>query len=953
MKKLFLFLLVSFFLYSFSSFSQENQSSADISPSLTAAPVNPNATEAIWDVLFNHNLQTLSNGSLGKAGVCFIPTVNQIWVSYWNTAVSNYILSFTPAGTLIDSFLVSGVVGIRAFTFDGQFVYAGLNTTTIQKINPVTRAAVGTITAPQTVRYLTYDPTANSGAGGLWLGNFTTNLQLISMTGTVLQTWPYAQLGNTSIYGAAFDNVSIGGPFLWLWGQGAGTGTPQMISQLNPATGLPTGVQHDALLDVGLGNSGAIAGGLFLSKDIISGKIALMGVLQGVPDRLFAYEIGTTDAGVLAPFNLTSPAAGATITSIPASTTPITITWDTSRASATYKWIFGAPTVPPRTLTYPTTSNSLTLTLGQLDNILASLGLAQGDSITGQWDVWAFRNNAPAYDSLKATNGPRALKLKRQKPPLTPFSLVSPPNNTTIVTSVFNGSPVTATWTKSGAGATYKWKFGTGLVSDRTEAVILTMPSNNSGFDTILTVINSSLDAVLAGLGLAPGDSMVGQWTVYAYSGTDSLKATQTWNLTLKRQSKGDVLIAYDSTSTACRASKDSVALYLSNNGKTFDLFNRGTQTSTSAISFRGYKTIVWLGEATSVMSAVQKDSMKAYLNNPPSGQKSKLIIFAEDIGYQFGRTGSTYIDLDFMNNYLGANFVLDRPSSGAAQGFYGSYINSGSTDSTVGSWPDVLSRFDLPSTHDLYKFRGDGSTNGVGKVGATFNVCTFGVDIESMRWAVDGPGVPPYKTRLDGAFIYVNTNGTMIPVELTSFTSKVIGNNVVLSWSTATEVNNSGFQVERKLANGNFTSVGFVKGYGTTTEEQNYVFSDNNVVVGKYTYRLKQVDFGGTFDYSSEIEVEVVVPEKFDLSQNYPNPFNPSTSIKFNLATDSKVTLKLFDVIGQVVATLINTDLAAGYHSIVVDGSNLSSGVYFYRLDAAGVNGQKYSSVKKMILTK
>ena len=198
-----------------------------------------------------------------------------------------------------------------------------------------------------------------------------------------------------------------------------------------------------------------------------------------------------------------------------------------------------------------------------------------------------------------------------------------------------------------------------------------------------------------------------------------------------------------------------------------------------------------------------------------------------------------------------------------------------------------------------------------------------------------------------------VNTDGTLIPVELTSFTTSVSGNNVVLNWSTATEVNNSGFQVERKSINGNYISVGFVQGKGTTTEEQNYMFADKDLAVGTYTYRLKQMDFDGTFEYSPEVEAEVGVPMEFELSQNYPNPFNPSTSIKFSLVTDSRVTLRLFDVIGQEVATLINNDLAAGYHSTIVDGSNLSSGVYFYRLDATGVNGQKYSSVKKMVLTK
>lgn len=666
---------------------------------------------------------------------------------------------------------------------------------------------------------------------------------------------------------------------------------------------------------------------------------------QGLPFIIYG---NIADAGVLAPFNLNLPAPGVTISSLPLSNTPVTISWDTSRATATYKWIFGSPTVPPRTLTYATgTNNFLTLTLGQLDAILAGLGLAQGDSIVGEWDVWAFRNNPPDNDSLKSANGPRAITLKRGKPALIPFSLVSPGDNSTIVTSGFNSSPINITWRKSGEAVTYKWKYGTALGTKSGKSAILTLPSNNGGYDTVLTVINSALDGVLAGLGIAPGDSSVGQWTVYAYSGNDSLKATETFNITLKRQAKGDVLVAYDSTSANGRISRDSVAAVLSRNGITYDLFNKGSQTSTSVISFRGYKKIFWLGEGTSVMSVVQKDSIKAYLNSGTPANRSNLAIFSEDIGYQFGRSASTYYDLNFMNNYLGANYLLDRPSSGANQGLIGLAINTGLTDSTVGSWPDVLGLFG--ASEALYRFRYDPTAyNAVGNKAPNFEVATFGVDIRSLRPAIDSPPGSPVERLVMGAYSYL-----VIPVELTSFAGSISGNNVMLNWSTATEVNNSGFQVERKSIDGNYSSVGFVRGKGTTTEAQEYNFSDNNLAVGKYIYRLKQIDFNGTFEYSPEIEVEIGLPIRFELSQNYPNPFNPATSIKFSLVSDSRVTLKLFDVVGQEVATLINTDLAAGYHSMVIDGSKLSSGVYFFRLDATGVNGQKYSSVKKMILAK
>jgi len=201
----------------------------------------------------------------------------------------------------------------------------------------------------------------------------------------------------------------------------------------------------------------------------------------------------------------------------------------------------------------------------------------------------------------------------------------------------------------------------------------------------------------------------------------------------------------------------------------------------------------------------------------------------------------------------------------------------------------------------------------------------------------------------IDNLCIYAHY---VVPVELTSFAAVVAGGNVELNWSTATETNNQGFQIERSN-DGEFTSVGYVAGHGTTTETQNYIFTDRDVPVGSYSYRLKQVDFDGTFEYSDVVEAEVAAPVEFSLDQNYPNPFNPSTTITFRLAADSKVSLKVFDVLGQEVITLINNDLSAGSHQVDFDASNLNSGVYFYKIEATANDGTNFSDVKKMVLTK
>ncbi|MBX2975052.1 MAG: choice-of-anchor J domain-containing protein [Ignavibacteriaceae bacterium] len=207
-----------------------------------------------------------------------------------------------------------------------------------------------------------------------------------------------------------------------------------------------------------------------------------------------------------------------------------------------------------------------------------------------------------------------------------------------------------------------------------------------------------------------------------------------------------------------------------------------------------------------------------------------------------------------------------------------------------------------------------------------------------------------------DGAALLldlVEVTGDVVPVEFTSFTGSVSGNTVKLNWATASETNNKGFEIQKSLNNGDFVTVAFVTGKGTTTEAQSYTYVEKDVVDGNYLYRLKQVDFDGKVSYSNGIEVDVTTPAVFALDQNYPNPFNPSTTINFGLAVDSKVSLKIFNVLGQEVASLANGLMSAGKHTVTFNGSSLFSGVYFAKMEAKGVDGSSFTSFKKMILNK
>lgn len=199
----------------------------------------------------------------------------------------------------------------------------------------------------------------------------------------------------------------------------------------------------------------------------------------------------------------------------------------------------------------------------------------------------------------------------------------------------------------------------------------------------------------------------------------------------------------------------------------------------------------------------------------------------------------------------------------------------------------------------------------------------------------------------------YSNLADIRVPVELISFVASVINGNVTLKWETATETNNSGFSIQKSKDNVKFTDVTFIKGKGTTTNQTSYSYTDKTALFGQYYYRLKQIDFDGSFQYSKSIEVDLGTPKSFSLEQNYPNPFNPSTTIRFALPISAKVTIKLYNALGQEVTNVLSADLTAGIHETVFNASALSSGVYFYMIKAQGTNGSNYTSTKRMILIK
>ena len=187
------------------------------------------------------------------------------------------------------------------------------------------------------------------------------------------------------------------------------------------------------------------------------------------------------------------------------------------------------------------------------------------------------------------------------------------------------------------------------------------------------------------------------------------------------------------------------------------------------------------------------------------------------------------------------------------------------------------------------------------------------------------------------------------LPVELTGFTASVKDYNIILKWNTATEVNSASFNIEKKpLIDNNWQIIASVKASGNSSSPKIYSYIDKNIISGKYNYRLKMVDQNGSYKYSEIVYIEAAIPTKFELSDAFPNPWNPTTTIRYQLPTNSLVTIKIFDALGKEITTLVNEIKPAGNYSLILNSKNLSSGVYYYQMIAGN-----FIETKKIILLK
>jgi len=356
----------------------------------------------------------------------------------------------------------------------------------------------------------------------------------------------------------------------------------------------------------------------------------------------------------------------------------------------------------------------------------------------------------------------------------------------------------------------------------------------------------------------------------------------------------------------------------------------RGISVSSSTATANVYYNTIYMDNIADIgTGSVAYNGL--YFSDGTNEVKNNIVYSAEAdfVSYCINRTGTAGTFVSDYNNFYPANSTNGNVgfwNTTAAQTLSAWQTASGQDANSVSKEVFFVSTTDLHLT---------GSSNG------DFDLA--GTPIAGITGDIDGD------TR-HTQFPYMGCDEASIPlpVELSSFSASVVSGNVHLKWTTATEVNNRGFEIERSSGD-KFITIGFVEGNGTTSETRSYSFVDKNLGKGVYSYRLKQYNFNGTFSYSNVIEVDVTAPNSFALHQNYPNPFNPTTTIDFELASPVNVNLVIYNMLGEQVEVLINNELReAGVHSIRFDASHLASGTYIYRLQAGN-----FVETKKMMLTK
>lgn len=396
----------------------------------------------------------------------------------------------------------------------------------------------------------------------------------------------------------------------------------------------------------------------------------------------------------------------------------------------------------------------------------------------------------------------------------------------------------------------------------------------------------------------------------------------------------------FQQNSTANTFAANGIRTIIASGGGTFIIANN---------FFGGYSAPTASGNASEIIAIRCGSPVEAYYNtivmnniNATSGSLYRGIYVAAGSPKVYNNIVITEED-DFAN-YC----IAGTPGESDFNNFY----RTGTTNACVGLYTGVpqptLADWQTASGLDTY------SASVAVNFVSTTDLHLTGASIGDVN--LTGFPIVGITTDIDGDTRGVNypymgadeNSATPLPVEMTTFSAVAQGQSVMLKWITAQEINSYKFDIERKSAGTNWTKIGEVQAQGNSSVPTTYTFADNNLVSGKYSYRLKIIDNDGSFEYSKVVEAEVSVPNEFSLSQNYPNPFNPTTKIDYSIPEAANVKILIYSVTGELVTELVNEYQNAGKYTVEFNASDLASGTYVYRIIT-----NNYIETKKMILLK
>lgn len=1045
-----LLLIILFWVISFSTLPAQNYDH-DALTSQTSNNFNIPSLSSFnqdWEVLFTYDLLD-EIGISGFGGIVYDQYWDELWISSWGNEYFE-ILSLTDTSlTELTSFVIDSVSNIRGMTTDGEFVYAGNASDTI-KIIDLLYNFQGEIIAPINVRYIAYDPEADAGNGGFWIGNWTADPTLIDKNGNILRTLDYNNLGASNIYGGVYDNYSDGGPYLWLWERGLGGGNPQNIIQIDIASGLPTGISHDVMLDVGADRDSSVAGGLFITDKLFSGKIILGGILQGGGDRLFGYDISPSIIITAPPTVITKSASN-----ISATSATLNGTLNPNGKSTIYNFELGT------SISYGTTITNSDLFTGIFDTDVSDEVTDLLPNTTYHYRLVATNSDGTEYgdDVEFTTNSETILSPTVVTTPATNIGSSSATLNGTVNpnesstsyafeygtttsygSTVSNGTNISGNvafvvhydLTSLSANTTYHYRIiatnagGTTLGND----ITFTTNSTNADIDLEWRTLSSlSFDWEIGSLLNSEllvrnnGTTSSGAHESQLYLSVDDI--IESSDIALGNQISFPSIPAGDSVSVSTSFLVPSITKGIYYFGAIVDINNAVLESNEENNNyFRKGKIIVGYPNTIQLNSSVT-------FNDPTLTSSFRMIGIPGDnnqsisqlLNGNFNEDWVSYYDNGNTTNYLvsydGSNtfnfspgkgfWILSKNNINVSQNvnvvtLENNWVSSGSYEigypiSLHNGWNIISNPFESDViwsavqdfnlvTESIHSFNGSFSTSTVMEpfMGYYFYNATNLSELHIPYFVSNNLAKEVPSSSNNGQYLKLSTI-----FKENRKSSVIIGHNE--------NALNSYDSYDRFAPPGDFEDVRIsilnqeietpykylktdyrkldknqtfdliikkgiidklelkVKGVSSLSAEaiylvdQNITFHDlrskEKIILKSSRENINLKLLIGDYEYI-ENNREILIPGSISLNQNYPNPFNPITTIEYSLPEKSSVQLKVFDILGKEITTLVNGEITPGKYEVIFQGTELTSGVYFYTLRIGD-----FIETKKMLLLK